>query len=215
MGIHDRKAREFQRREADLLQAALALSKRDDWQAITIDQIAQNAEIGKGTVYKHFNSKDDIYGRLAIDFHRMVLARLRAIAPGLAAIERLREVLRVFWEVYSSHAEYQHVVEYCERPAFKRFVSDDIRRQMDDLERAFTTTIYDIVKQGIAEGTLPNRPIPRLLFGAQAALVGALKLLWIGSLPAPNEQYLDELSAFVLAGLTRQERRGTQAKKPA
>ena len=58
MSIHDRKAREFQRREEDILKAALALSNRDDWQAVTIEQIAQKAEIGKGTVYKHFPSKD-------------------------------------------------------------------------------------------------------------------------------------------------------------
>ena len=45
-----------------------------------------------------------------------------------------------------------------------------------------------------------------LLFGAQAALVGALKLLWMGHLAGPKEQYLEELSAFVLAGLTRQAR---------
>src|ERR1043165_5128642 len=98
MGIRDRKAREFQRREDDILRAALALSNRDDWQAVTIDQIAQKAEIGKGTVYKHFTSKDDIYARLAVNFHRLVLQRLRAIDPALAALEKLREIVKVFWE---------------------------------------------------------------------------------------------------------------------
>src|SRR3982750_252671 len=111
MGVRDRKAREFQRREADLLQAALALSNHDDWQAVTIDQIARKAEIGKGTVYKHFESKNEMYARLALDFHGLVLARLRGISSALPTTDRLREVLAVFWEVYSTHTEYQRVVE--------------------------------------------------------------------------------------------------------
>jgi AcrR family transcriptional regulator len=214
MSVRDRRAREFQRREADLLQAALTLSKRDDWQTVSIDQIAEKAEIGKGTVYKHFDSKDDMYARLAIDFHRLVLARLKAIDPSLPALERLREVLRRFWEVYSTHREYQHVVEYCERPDFKGIVSAGIRRQMQELEAEFASTIHVIVKEGIAEGALPNRPIGVQLFGAQAALVGALKLLWIGSLRGGSEQYLQELTEFVVAGLTRAERRAKRSRKP-
>jgi AcrR family transcriptional regulator len=214
MGIQDRKAREFQRREADLLHAALALSNRDDWQAVTIDQIAQKAEIGKGTVYKHFASKDEMYARLAIDFHRLVLAKLRNIDPALPTVERLRQVLKIFWEIYATHTEYQRVVEYCERPDFKRSIDERMRRQMHELESAFGAVIHDLVKQGIAEGALPNRPVPLLLFGAQSALVGALKLLWIGALGGPKEQYLEELTAFVLAGLTRQRSGSGRRAKP-
>jgi AcrR family transcriptional regulator len=214
MGIQDRKAREFQRREADLLQSALALANRDDWQTVTIDQIAQKAEIGKGTVYKHFASKDDIYARLAIDFHHLVLRRLQAIKSGTAH-DRLRDVLSVFWEVYSTHTEYQRVVEYCERPDFKRLVGDDTRRQMQELEASFTAVINEIVKQGVSEGALPNRPVSLLLFGAQSALVGALKLLWMGCLTGPKEQYLDELTSFVLAGLTRPARVSNRTRRSA
>ena len=43
-----------------------------------------------------------------------------------------------------------------------------------------------VEKAETIEGVFPNRPIPLMLFGAQAALTGALKLLWIGCLPAPR-----------------------------
>jgi len=86
---------------------------------------------------------------------------------------------------------------------------------MQELETGFAAVIHDVVKQGIAEGVLSNRPIPLLLFGAQAALVGALKLLWIGVLAGPKEQYLEELTAFVLAGLTRPARSSVRGRKSA
>jgi AcrR family transcriptional regulator len=203
MSLQDRKAREFRKREDEILQAALALSNCDHWQAVTIDQIALKAEIGKGTVYKHFATKDDIYARLAIEFHSLVLRRLRANPPDRAAVDRLRDVVEGFWEVYHTHTQYQRVVEYCERPDFKRLVSDDVRRQMQALESEFSQLIGDIVNRGIDERVFSNRPAAVLMFGAQAAVVGALKLLWTGCLSGNKEEYLDELTEFVVAGLTR------------
>ena len=135
-----------------------------------------------------------------------MLQRLQAIDPILPAVERLREIVRVFWDVYGTHAEYQRVVDYCQRPDFQRLVSDDTRRAMQALDKGFEEAILAIVKQGVADGALPNRPIPLMLFGAQAALTGALKLLWIGCLSGPKDPYLDELTAFILAGLTRPAR---------
>ena len=81
-----------------------------------------------------------------------MLRRLQAIDATSAARERLRDVLSVFWEVYSTHTEYQRVVDYCERPDFKRRVGDPVRREMQELEAAFAALIHEIVKQGIAEG---------------------------------------------------------------
>jgi hypothetical protein len=53
-----------------------------------------------------------------------------------------------------------------------------------------------------------------MLFGAQAALTGALKLLWIGCLSGPREQYLDELTGFILAGLARPMPASSRITKP-
>ena len=50
MGVAERKERDFRRREEDILAAALRLFDRDNWQDVTIEQIAQEAEIGKGTL---------------------------------------------------------------------------------------------------------------------------------------------------------------------
>jgi AcrR family transcriptional regulator len=203
MGIQERRAREFARREDDILRAALALSNRDDWQTVTIEQIAQKAEIGKGTVYKHFTSKDDIYARLAVNFQGLLLKRVQAIDASWSALDRLSALVRVFWEVYRTHGEYQRVVEYCQRPDFQRALSESSRLQLQQIEAGFTEAIRGMVEQGIAERTLPRRPLSLMLFGAQSALVGALRLLWLDCLPGPQDQYLDELTAFIVAGLTR------------
>ncbi len=100
MGIAERKERDFKRRERDILQAALRLFDDEGWQLVTIERIAQEAEIGKGTVYLHFPSKEDIYGRLALDFFRQLLARLQHIDSALPVLERLRAAIAIVFEAH-------------------------------------------------------------------------------------------------------------------
>ena len=68
----ERKIREFERREQEILSAALELFAGERWESVTVTQIAKQAGIGKGTVYKHFASKDEIYARLALDLNAVV-----------------------------------------------------------------------------------------------------------------------------------------------
>ncbi len=51
----------FEERESAILAAARELFQREDWELVTIDEIAAKAQIGKGTVYKHVASKDELH----------------------------------------------------------------------------------------------------------------------------------------------------------
>src|ERR1044071_1289456 len=110
MGIAERKEREFKRREREILQAALRLFDGDDWQLVTIERIAQEAEIGKGTVYLHFPSKEDIYGRLALDFARRGAGKLQRIARALRVLDRLAAAIRVIFDAPLAGRRYQRIV---------------------------------------------------------------------------------------------------------
>lgn len=68
-----RKEREFARREKDILDAAMRLFDCAHWEEITVEQIAKEAEVGKGTVYKHFPSKEALYAQISLEFHESLL----------------------------------------------------------------------------------------------------------------------------------------------
>src|SRR4030095_14431341 len=113
MGVAEGKEREFKRRERQILRAALRLFDGDDWQLVTIERIAQEAEIGKGTVYLHFPSKEDIHGRLALDFARQLLGKLQHVDPALAPVERLAASIRVVFDAHRASRRYQRIVDFC------------------------------------------------------------------------------------------------------
>jgi AcrR family transcriptional regulator len=206
MGINERKEREFRRREREILDAALALFSVDDWQAVTVEQISERAEIGKGTVYKHFASKDEIYARLAGDFQRQALEQLERIDSSLPVLQRLRMIIAIFWEKHLSDNEYQHLVQYCERDDFRKSLPPEAQSELSELDVRFQKAIDRVLQDGIEQGILPSKPREALIFGPIAALNGATRMA-CNCIPgeAPSERYLTELTNFILAGMLYQE----------
>lgn len=56
-----RKEREKRFRRSEILSAAIPLFAEKGYENTTIDDIAEKAEFGKGTIYNYFGSKEDIY----------------------------------------------------------------------------------------------------------------------------------------------------------
>jgi AcrR family transcriptional regulator len=130
MGVAERKERDFKRREEEILAAALRLFDRDNWQDVTIEQIAQEAEIGKGTVYLHFPGKEEIYARLHSEFGRKLLVQLRAIDVSLPVAEQMRRIIRVVFDHHLAAPSSRRVFHYCDRIDFRRLLASTTQREL-------------------------------------------------------------------------------------
>lgn len=71
----DRQA-QFKAREALIVQTAERLLLENGEAGMTLDALAAELEIAKGTLYKHFQSKDELYMLLLIRNERMLLDML-------------------------------------------------------------------------------------------------------------------------------------------
>lgn len=207
MGVQERKAREFDRREQEILAAALSLFSRDDWELVTVDEIARKAEVGKGTIYKHFESKDEIYARLALDFNRALLLRIQQVDSSLPVIPRFREMTRLAWDAHLSSKELHRVALYCGRAEFVQNFPARVAEEFTAVDTATRQAINAALEQGVEEGLFPRKPLGLLLFGAQSAFWGAVQLIWSGYLGEPDRaRYGDEITNFILAGLIYQDK---------
>lgn len=74
-----RKEREKLYRRAEILSAAIPLFAEKGYESTTIDDIAEKAEYGKGTIYNYFNSKEDIYWAILEEIFNTYLQSLRQI----------------------------------------------------------------------------------------------------------------------------------------
>ncbi len=76
MTISPKKAK-FLEREQRILDCALELLLEMPEERVTVEMIADRAGIGKGTVYKHFSSKTEIYAALLIGYESELTAKLQ------------------------------------------------------------------------------------------------------------------------------------------
>jgi len=172
----DRRARERLQRERALLDAAIALLDRDDWQGVTVEQIAERAEYAKGTIYRHFPSKDDLYVRLAADWAAGTHAALAALDADRPFEAVFREALALCWQRATADRVHARLLRHVQRPDFLAAVAPDTRAALDAAEARIGELLAGLVELGVEEGAVPAaEPEPRL-FALSALLAGALAL---------------------------------------
>ena len=208
MSTQDRKQREFERRGQDILDAALSLFQADDWEHVTVDAIARKSDVAKGTVYKHFASKDEIYARLAMRFQREIALEAAGIdKASLPLLERFRQHIQVAWNRHLSSKALHRVFMYCNRPEFRSRLEPSVLQELEAIAEAEAQSGIAFLTQGIEQGIFPRKPIPEMLFGIQAAVWGGIQLVWSGYLGEIDKaKYLDELTKFLLAGLIHSDK---------
>lgn len=205
MTVLERKEREFERREEEILAAALSLFNRDDWQTVTIDQIAAKAEIGKGTIYKHFASKDEIYARLVVNFHRGILAEIRKIDSAKAPLTVIGESLDVFWRMHAGATEHKRLIRYCRREDFHRVIGDKVSRELEELDAEMMSLLVPVIERGIRDRIIVDKPVASVMLSLHASLVGLMEMEGIECMETgmtPDEQY-KEVREFALRGISR------------
>lgn len=90
-------------KEAAILEAASRVFALRPFHEVLIDDIASDAGIGKGTIYRYFETKDDLYFATSLyALDHLAAALEKARAPEDAAVRRLeriaREILGFFWD---------------------------------------------------------------------------------------------------------------------
>ena len=74
---------------AHILTTAIELFSQHGIDSVTVDQIADAADIGKGTVYNYFSTKEDIVVAFMVDFETRVQAKVRRLVASKGSLESI------------------------------------------------------------------------------------------------------------------------------
>ncbi len=117
-------------------------------------------------------------------------------------IEALRQHLHVAWERHLSRKDLHRVFLFCSRTEFRMRLAVDTRAEWQRIEQQVAAPAGRLIARGIEQGIFADKPLPTLLFGAQAAFWGAIQLVWSGYLTEGDRAgQLDSLPPSLLAGL--------------
>lgn len=172
-----RKEREFKLREQEILTTATELFSQHGLEHVTVADIAKTTDIGKGTIYKHFSSKDAILARLANDFSKDALGTLRQLDTTLPCQIHMRKMFEI---CLKSHIDKPLMSEICRRyhqNSFFERLSLENKQECLTIENEYMAILSGIFDKGIANNELPDTPMDELLIGAHATYTGALDML--------------------------------------
>lgn len=107
MGVTERKSRERNKRREDILDAAESVFTEKGIIASTIDDIAREAELGKGTLYNYFPSKEAILWYCAVrGMKRLKELIIASVSPDNEPLLNLRFMAESFIRFAGMHSNY-------------------------------------------------------------------------------------------------------------
>lgn len=172
-----RREREFNSREQDILTTAIILFTKQGLDNVTVAEIAKVADIGKGTIYKHFASKDVIMARLGNDFSRGVLTKLSQINTEKTCVEQMRSMLKICFYEHLENPLMSEIYQVYQQPRFIERLPEHYQKKCKEIEGEYLVILTRIIELGINSKELPNLPIDELMLGAYATYCGSLQML--------------------------------------
>ena len=153
MGIEERKERERLARREAIMESAQELFFDKGFNATTMDEIAQKAELSKGTLYLYFTSKEELYVNVMSEGLNILFNRLKeAFEQDLPPDQKLRKLGEVYYRYYLDYREYSRIFFFLEhRDVSKQLPRELIQESMDKGKRFFQL-IAEIIQQGVEEG---------------------------------------------------------------
>ena len=180
MTTAQRRAREKARRQQEILEAAREVFFEKGIHRATMDAVAAQAEISKGTVYLYFQSKESILAHLLLEGLSILLSQLEAAyAPQepLSAEQHLRQLVAAYWQYSQTYPDYFRLLMALDRGRFRERVSAEMYQQILTESTRGLQLAAKAIRQGTEEGAL-TADDPLLAAGVLwGALNGALALM--------------------------------------
>jgi AcrR family transcriptional regulator len=172
------------RKRAQILDAASRVFATRVYHLVTMDEIARGAHVGKGTLYRYFPSKEDLYLAIVDEALGLLIDRLEteraAAVPPVTALGRMIEAIV---HTFAHHLPSFRLIHRGEGRLFLR------KKQVMRTRRAHIAELLaEVLDRGVASGVF--RKVDRTL--APSMLIG---MVW-----GATTNHAEDTPAEVLAG---------------
>ncbi|MFC1477174.1 TetR/AcrR family transcriptional regulator [candidate division KSB1 bacterium] len=143
-----------QKRNA-IVRAAMRSAARKGINNIKIDDIAEEAGIGKGTIYEYFSSKEEMFGEAIVEFMRhMETTMAGKMFKALTPPDKIKAIIDSFVEVCESEdRELMHLMTDVWAEGIRQD-SEELKKVFDlkEVYRQFGAMVAAIINDGINSG---------------------------------------------------------------
>ena len=163
MGIAERKEREKEQRLCDIVDAAERIFFSKGIDNATMDEIAEEAELSKGTLYLYFKSKEELLFAVNLRALNILLTMFKeTISQKKSTIENLIEIGRAYVRFSQNYEHYFKTLLHFE--GSENFnLSHDLFEQMCHQGENPMSFLTEILRKGVDDGTVRSDIAPGVL----------------------------------------------------
>lgn len=163
-------------KRTQILKAAVAVFSRHGFHQARVEEIAQEAGVGKGTVYEYFESKRHLFEEMVREGLKFYAHRVVELDPpgeaeqGETFTDKLRRVIRMHLEFFLEYRELAEVTM-----GDSNLVSQEMRGWMREMRREQIDTLRKRIELYQQKGEIRGGLDPEV---AAVAMMGVLASLW-------------------------------------
>jgi len=177
MGIAERKEREKEQRKNDIVDAAEKVFFEKGFYNSTVDDVAKEAELSKGTLYLYFKSKEEIHFAITRRGVSILNGMMeKSVSHDKTGHENLVELGNAFVEFSGKNKKYFESMLQME---FSKTVMDLTYDELTNLSTKDSpiTLLFATVEKGVEDGSIRNDiNITQLAVTLWAQLMGVLQI---------------------------------------
>ncbi len=152
MGILERKEREKEHRKEEIVDAAEKIFFEKGLQAATMDEIAEKAELSKGTLYLYYKSKEDLYLAVLMRGFEVLHGMFETDSQEESDVVRtLIRYQQTYFEFFQKHRKYFRMLHFLQSPHFHKQVSPEMMQECSLENQKIWRLATGLIERGIKE----------------------------------------------------------------
>lgn len=174
MSTLDRKIIEKQNRRDFILKAAENIMSVQGLHGLSVDLIAAETQLAKGTIYLYFKSKEEILTILTMKARELLFKDFEKIEKKKTTpVEKLKDIIKSNYLFYKKNPLYYDLMSLYE--ANNKHTETE---EMAQWSEKITHLVRGIAQKGVEDGTInPNLNLLHLTMIMWGATVGVLQLI--------------------------------------
>ncbi len=164
MGIKERKEREKKQRKAQIVDAAIDLMEEQGFDTTTMDEIAERAELSKGTLYLYYADKSTLYQaikkRALQKIHQNFSSSLQQDLPGA---ELVQNMLSFYADFIKDNATLTKAMMLYERSNENMPTKNPVYEKCVHLENELLILMTRAIQIGIQDKSIKTNLDPKIM----------------------------------------------------
>lgn len=152
MGTAERKVRERVDRKESIIDAAQKVFFEKGLHLSTMDEIADHAELAKGTLYLYYRSKEDLYLAVMVRGLRTLRTMFEEIQhQERSIVPLLVDIVNTYVLFFEKHRNFFRMMHFFNTPQFHKQVSPEVMESCDTFNQSLWTMVTRIIRRGKKE----------------------------------------------------------------